>query len=180
MYLRQLKQYLRNVDGTFDERKFGFESLGDLMRACHREGVLRIERDRQGGMRIFPGNLAPAAAAPFVAEDLESSEAAPMPDAQPVLESIESFDSGWVPPAETPPAAEVVEGAVVQEMDEPSIIDAEEAPAPVEKAPRRRPRATKNAEPRATRKSGDASKTRKAAAKPRATRSRARAETSQD
>ncbi len=59
MYIRQLKQYLRGVDATFDERKYGFETLGDLMRACQRDGVLRIERDRQGGMRIFPGTLAP-------------------------------------------------------------------------------------------------------------------------
>ena len=55
MYVRQLKQYLRAVDATFDERKYGFETLGDLMRACQRDGLLRIERDRQGGMRIFPG-----------------------------------------------------------------------------------------------------------------------------
>ncbi len=41
---------------TFDERKYGFETLGDLMRACQRDGLLRIERDRQGGMRIFPGH----------------------------------------------------------------------------------------------------------------------------
>jgi len=35
MYIRQAKQFLRNVDATFDERKFGFASLVDLMRACH-------------------------------------------------------------------------------------------------------------------------------------------------
>jgi uncharacterized LabA/DUF88 family protein len=57
MYVRQLKQFLRNVDASFDERKFGFETLGDLMRACQRDGLLRIERDRQGGMRIFPGTI---------------------------------------------------------------------------------------------------------------------------
>ena len=33
MYIRQAKQFLRNVDGTFDERKYGFASLVDLMRA---------------------------------------------------------------------------------------------------------------------------------------------------
>ena len=58
MYIRQLKQFLRAVDPTFDERRFGFETLGDLMRACQRDGLLRIERDRQGGMRIFPGSIA--------------------------------------------------------------------------------------------------------------------------
>ncbi len=64
MYIRQLKQFLRNVDPTFDERRYGFETLGDLMRACQREGLLRIERDRQGGMRIFPGNITQAVPEP--------------------------------------------------------------------------------------------------------------------
>ena len=75
MYIRQLKQYLRAVDATFDERKYGFETLGDLMRACQRDGVLRIERDRQGGMRIFPGTLTPVAgdAAPMQ-DDPESQD----------------------------------------------------------------------------------------------------------
>ena len=33
MYIRQAKQFLRNVDASFDERKFGFASLVDLLRA---------------------------------------------------------------------------------------------------------------------------------------------------
>src|SRR4029078_12576830 len=57
MYIRQAKQFLRNVDISFDERKYGFASLVDLMRACQREGLFRIERDRQGVMRLFPGNV---------------------------------------------------------------------------------------------------------------------------
>ena len=57
MYIRQAKQFLRNVDATFDERKYGFASLVDLLRACQREGLFRIERDRQGVMRLFPGNI---------------------------------------------------------------------------------------------------------------------------
>src|SRR5687767_7018866 len=62
MYIRQAKQFLRNVDASFDERKFGFASLVDLLRACQREGLFRIERDRQGVMRVFPGNVMQAAA----------------------------------------------------------------------------------------------------------------------
>ena len=34
MYVRQAKQFMRSVDPTFDERKFGFGSLQDLLRAC--------------------------------------------------------------------------------------------------------------------------------------------------
>ena len=57
MYVRQAKQFMRNVDPTFDERKYGFGTLQDLLRACQREGLFRIERDRQGVIRLFPGNI---------------------------------------------------------------------------------------------------------------------------
>jgi hypothetical protein len=59
MYVRQAKQFLRTSIEGFDERKYGFQSVVDLLRAAGREGVLRIERDRQGAIRVFPGpNLA--------------------------------------------------------------------------------------------------------------------------
>ena len=35
----------------FDERRYG--SMADLMRACQKDGMLRLERDRQGGLRVF-------------------------------------------------------------------------------------------------------------------------------
>jgi uncharacterized LabA/DUF88 family protein len=57
MYVRQAKQFMRAIDPTFDERKFGFGSLQDLLRACQRDGLFRIERDRQGVIRLFPGNV---------------------------------------------------------------------------------------------------------------------------
>src|SRR5207342_3230433 len=56
MYVRQAKQYLRNAIENFDERKYGFASVVDLLRAAGKEGVLRIERDRQGAVRVFPGS----------------------------------------------------------------------------------------------------------------------------
>jgi hypothetical protein len=56
MYLRNVKQILRAADGThFDERRYGFGGLMDLLRACQREGLLRLERDRRGGLRVFQG-----------------------------------------------------------------------------------------------------------------------------
>ncbi|MCC7125206.1 MAG: NYN domain-containing protein [Acidobacteria bacterium] len=51
MYPRQFKQFLRAADPTFDERKYG--SIAELMRACQKEGLLKLERDRQGGLRVF-------------------------------------------------------------------------------------------------------------------------------
>jgi hypothetical protein len=67
MYVRQAKQFLRTAIDGFDERKYGFVSVVDLLRASGKEGVLRVERDRQGAVRVFPGpNLMvkPAAAQP--------------------------------------------------------------------------------------------------------------------
>ena len=67
MYVRQAKQFLRNAIEGFDERKYGVASVVDLLRAAAKEGVLRIERDRQGAVRVFPGgNLAPKTAEPVV------------------------------------------------------------------------------------------------------------------
>jgi hypothetical protein len=65
LYVRQAKQHLRSAIDGFDERKYGFASVVDLLRAAGKEGVLRIERDRQGAIRLFPGaNLAPKPAMP--------------------------------------------------------------------------------------------------------------------
>jgi uncharacterized LabA/DUF88 family protein len=53
MYLRNAKQILRA--GGFDERRYGFSGLIELLRACQRDGVVRLERDRRGGLRVFQG-----------------------------------------------------------------------------------------------------------------------------
>ena len=61
MYLRNVKQILRQADGGFDERRYGFGGLMDLLKACQRDGLVRIERDRRGGLRVFQGQtLQPA------------------------------------------------------------------------------------------------------------------------
>src|SRR5688500_18528452 len=72
MYVRQAKQFMRGVDPQFDERKYGFGTLQDLLRACQREGLFRIERDRQGVIRLFPGNIMqPSTGADDAEEDLQ-------------------------------------------------------------------------------------------------------------
>jgi uncharacterized LabA/DUF88 family protein len=64
MYLRNVKQILRqyraedadpNEPGGFDERRYGFGGLMDLLKALQRAGSVRIERDRRGGLRVFQG-----------------------------------------------------------------------------------------------------------------------------
>lgn len=61
MYPRQFKQFLKNAQPDFDERKHG--SIADVMRACQKDGILRLERDRQGGLRVF-ANIVGRAAVP--------------------------------------------------------------------------------------------------------------------
>lgn len=117
MYVRQAKQFLRQAIEGFDERKYGFSSVVDLLRAAGREGVLRIERDRQGAIRVFPGvNVA----------------ARPRPVEAPI-DLDETVDVEVPPDAVVEPAeAEVVEpasGARVEaveiEVEPPPVAEAE-------------------------------------------------------
>jgi uncharacterized protein (TIGR00288 family) len=91
MYLRNVKQILRQAEGGYDERRYGFGGLMDLLKALQREGLVRIERDRRGGLRVFQGQALQQAARSQVyvglpkdveEEDVETVEAVPV-EAQP-------------------------------------------------------------------------------------------------
>jgi uncharacterized LabA/DUF88 family protein/uncharacterized membrane protein YgcG len=89
MYVRQAKQFLRTSIGGFDERKYGFSSVVDLLRAAGKEGVLRIERDRQGAIRVFPGtNLTVKPRATEPAIDIDETVDVEVP-AEAVVEQAE-------------------------------------------------------------------------------------------
>jgi hypothetical protein len=123
MYVRQAKQFLRNSIENFDERKYGFASVVDLLRAAGKEGVLRIERDRQGAVRVFPGqNLVPKAATeesmPDVSVD-ESEEIDVEAEAQPVTPASEEI---------MPAAAPFVFSAAEETVSDAPIVDAEPLP----------------------------------------------------
>jgi uncharacterized LabA/DUF88 family protein len=61
LYLRSTRQLLRALEPGFDERRLGYASLVDLLRAAQREGLVRLERDSRGALRVFPGEALPAA-----------------------------------------------------------------------------------------------------------------------
>jgi uncharacterized protein (TIGR00288 family) len=114
MYVRQAKQYLRSAIENFDERKYGFASVVDLLRAAGKEGVLRIERDRQGAIRVFPGaNLV----------------GRPAPVSEPVIDENEELESVVEAPAEPEPDETVAAEAVPEPepVDEPPIVDGDVA-----------------------------------------------------
>jgi uncharacterized protein (TIGR00288 family) len=117
LYMRQLRQALRSVDKNFDERRYGFRGMLDLLHHAQREGWLHLQRDRKGVWRIFA--TAPAQAtgsAPISAPVVEAQrvEVAPAPPepltTEPVRESIS--DAEAVAPVEgVPPAEATVEEA---------------------------------------------------------------------
>jgi hypothetical protein len=83
MYVRQAKQFLRTSIEGFDEKNYGFASVVDLLRAAGKEGVLRIERDRQGAVRVFAGpKLSAPASAPVEAQPVADL---PIVDVEPVM-----------------------------------------------------------------------------------------------
>ena len=166
MYVRQVKQYLRSVDSSFDERKFGFHNLNDLLRACQRDGLFRVERDRQGVLRFFPGNVMKAdearSAAGINVADIEAAERlAAAGEAE--LAAAEAREADVVDTdvvreeIETPPVLDVDEE---QAIGTESVESATEAPAAEKPARRARaktggskaPKEKKTARPRASKK----------------------------
>jgi uncharacterized LabA/DUF88 family protein len=128
MYIRQAKQFLRNVDASFDERKYGFASLVDLLRACQREGLLRIERDRQGVMRIFAGTIMQTPVTPG-----DEDNRGNVVDINATRQVEEVPEPEWAPRPEPSTENEVVEADMVQEIEPPlPVVDADAAPIEAE------------------------------------------------
>jgi uncharacterized LabA/DUF88 family protein len=87
MYLRTFKQFLRSLQPPFDERQYGLSSTYDLARQANRDGLLRVERNRQGILRIFPGERFPQPA-----QEQPAEEPAPpiIPSSEPEISSCEA------------------------------------------------------------------------------------------
>ena len=121
MYLRQIKQFIRTSHPDFDDRKYG--SIVDLMRACQKEGLVKLERDRQGGLRVFGAGGSAAVAA---------ASSAPASDTPPVVPSSanvyrpKSVTFGWVIGDD---------GEETEERAEPGEGDDGELDVPVQIAP---------------------------------------------
>ena len=159
MYVRQFKQFVRGVDSTFDERKWGFATIMEFLRVCQREGLLRLERDRRGQIRVFPGSalqtpvtgVAPPTREPVaehIREDSRDVADVAVIDAEPVAESVDGLlgrespdddgqaDFDTAPPVEAPVA---------------EVIEIDEQPAPVKtRRPRKSPAAGKPAARKST------------------------------
>jgi uncharacterized LabA/DUF88 family protein len=110
MYLRNVKQVFRQTSPAFDERAFGYANLVDLLRAAQKDGIVRMERDRQGVVRVFQGAGAAAPRAVAAQEPQPEPETIGAPIAQAEeFEGLEATDLS-VGPGNVEPAAPV-EGA---------------------------------------------------------------------
>jgi uncharacterized LabA/DUF88 family protein len=149
MYIRNVKQLLRAADNAFDERRFGFGGLMDLFRACQREGLIRMERDRRGGLRVFPGAA--------LQQQGFTPRAVPAPALpQPDVAFDEVAETEYQPqPVEVAVVADVLDADVEQSGPQPIDTTAEL----LGRAKTRRPRA-----PRAASGGGARKSTRAAAA----------------
>ena len=138
MYVRNVKQLLRAADSAFDERRYGFGGILDLLRASQRDGILRLERDRQGVLRVFQGAelQRPATVPPL--QDATIEEAGAVPEAT-AGEPAAAFDSAA---GETQAPAEPPESAVPPVIDADAVAAAgaagDAADAPADAKPKRK------------------------------------------
>jgi uncharacterized LabA/DUF88 family protein len=98
MYVRQVRHFMKGFDEGFDERRYGFAGILDALRFGQREGLFRLERDRQGGVRVHAGTQ--------YQQLTQTSGAAPLPDASAAGERPQD--------ATPPPGAEAEVGASMQ------------------------------------------------------------------
>jgi uncharacterized LabA/DUF88 family protein len=161
LYLRQVKQYLRTADEAFDERRYGFSGLVEALRFAQREGLFRLDRDRQGVLRVYPGvklqRSTPAAATIEGSVVDEAPMPSPLSGSEPVTGDLFPPSPGTQPEVEVTPesldAAPPAESAETAEAAPVTVEATAEPEVEVARAPRRR--STRKAAP-----------TRKAAAPP--------------
>ena len=175
MYVRQVKQFIKTFDESFDERRYGFAGMLDALRFGQREGLFRLDRDRQGGVRVHPGAqyLTPAQAseAAPTADGLatgESPQDGPLPLG---VEAVAGQDARLAP--EPPPPASAprdAEDALPAASSEVPSADGAAAPAEPATTPRGtgRKRTGARAAPRAKKTAPPSGGAKKKAARPRA------------
>ncbi|MFN8058878.1 MAG: NYN domain-containing protein [Vicinamibacterales bacterium] len=119
LYVRQMKQLFKTYDTDFDERRFGFAGLVDAVRHMQKLGFLRLERDRVGVLRVFPG--------PELTRLRAAQPAAPGPEPR-------DFDDAPAPSADTDTSTRPSPESGEAQLDgEPLALDAQ--PGDAESAP---------------------------------------------
>jgi uncharacterized LabA/DUF88 family protein len=158
MYIRNVKQLLRQAEPGFDERRYGFSNLVDLLRALQRDGMVRLERDRQGALRVFQG---PAWIQSV--DEVPVQEHLPQIEEEPASEGVLALEDS---------------GVYLEPPVDEATVEAGEAAEPVAEAARperkRRPRKAKTSVDTAQSEKTRKNRTAKTAAKTTAPRRRSR------
>ncbi|MBN2338209.1 MAG: NYN domain-containing protein [Acidobacteria bacterium] len=171
MYLRTFKQMIRSLQPPFDEHQYGISSIYDLVRQAHRDGLLHVERNRQGILRIFPGDRFPKADT-----DLEPGSLPQSPDAAEDLPVRREADDSRIEALEPEPAPPVTDDGGEPLAAEPlPAVEREPETAPPAEEGDEGPEATETGaeaatedpkpRPRTRRKTGTATRTKAAAKK---------------
>jgi uncharacterized LabA/DUF88 family protein len=174
MYVRQVKQFIKTFDESFDERRYGFSGMLDALRFAQREGLLRLDRDRQGGVRVHPGaqyvTPTQASEAAPAADGLAAGESPQDGPPPPAVEAFAGQDARLAPepppPASAPPEAEDASPVATSEA---SSTDGAAAPAEPATTPRGtgRKRTSVRAAPRAKKTAPPSDGAKKKAARDR-------------
>jgi hypothetical protein len=64
LYMRHIRQGLKAAGHDLEDRRLGFRGTLDLLYHAERAGLIRLSRDRNGVLRIFPTGAAGAAPVP--------------------------------------------------------------------------------------------------------------------
>ena len=163
MYLRNVKQFIKNASPTFDEHRYGFHSFLEAVRHAQRAGLLRLERNRQGILRVFPGSALSQLQRPPLPRINEPAVAEPsmvpydVEDEQPTIQAAEPEPVPSINPQE------------MLEQPEPVELTSEPAETPAVEQPVRKRRSSSGIKRKtvAHRKSvGTPKRTRKKASPP--------------
>jgi len=171
MYLRGFKQFLKALQPSFDEHAYGLSSIYDLVRQAQREGILRVERNRQGILRIFPGERFPEVGAEKSAEESGIDEPIIEQSEETLMELLQASEAMIPATEEEPLAVNEMQGELIVEAPVESELPEEPEPAREivssarKPAPRRRSR-TLASGPKPARAARKARTTRKTASAP--------------
>ena len=147
MYVRNVKQAMRAADPGFDERRHG--NLVEILRSVQRDGLIRLDRDRQGVLRVFQGPQLRLPAVP-AAEPAEGAAEVDLTATSPA-ETGDAVIAGAATGAETTDRTDAVAGdespAMSAQPIEPAEASGETTPAA---EPTRRRRRAGAAAPKAT------------------------------
>jgi uncharacterized LabA/DUF88 family protein len=168
MYLRGFKQFLKSLQPSFDEHAYGISSIYDLVRQAQREGMLRVERNRQGILRIFPGERFPEIGTERSSEGPRVEEPVMDQSEEATVEALALPETGFAPPEEEP--------LIIHEMQAESEVqplaatESPEVPAreiePIAKKPASRKRARSTASASRTARARKSKSSKKGATTP--------------